>query len=171
MNCGRLRRLAGGRGYFPSVVEPDAKTAIREALTELGSSESDLGSMADAIPRLTEYLAEVAAPDFACVMAPLPPTPPVTHAGIEGLAQGWSDYGEAFENVRVELDEIVETPDHVVVLVDQIAITCHDNVEITQPSGMVFAFENGLVKRVELHLDRGAALRSAGIDPGASSSR
>jgi hypothetical protein len=49
------------------------------------------------------------------------------------------------------------------VLVDQVATTRHGSVEITQPSAMVFAYENGLVNRVEFHLDRDAALAVAGV--------
>jgi hypothetical protein len=53
-----------------------------------------------------------------------------------------------------------------VILVNQVAITRHDRVEISQPSAMVLEFAGEQVSRLEFHLDRNAALRAAGLDPG-----
>ena len=93
-----------------------------------------------------------------------PPTPPVVHPGVEGLSQGWADYRETFAGVRVRLVEIRESATHIVAVVDQHATTRHGGVEISQPSAMAIAFEGDRVSRVEFHLDRGEALRAAGIE-------
>lgn len=100
-------------------------------------------------------------------MVGIPPTAPLEFEGIEGLAAAWGDYGEAFEEVRAELDEVLESENHVVILVNQVAITRHDGVQITQPSAMVLEFAGDRVQRLEFPLDREVALRAAGLEPGA----
>ena len=147
------------------MADPDAKAVLREALEGLGGDGNDLGRMEDSLPVLAEFLSALATPDFVCVMAGLPPTPPTLHPGIEGLASAWADYGGAFETVRAELQEILESDSHLVVLVNQVGITRHGGVEISQPSAMLFAFEGGRVGRIEFHLDQAQALRIAGLDP------
>jgi len=122
-----------------------------------------VGRMEDALPVLMEFLSAFATPDFVCVMAGLPPTPPTTHPGVEGVAEAWADFSEAFESVRADLQEVLESDSGMVVLVNQVAVTRHGGVEITQPSAMLWAFEEGLVARLEFHLDQEAALRAAGL--------
>lgn len=148
------------------MADPDAKELARDVLAGFISGENDMGYMDEALPQLTTYIEAVAAPDFTCVMVGMPPTPPIVYEGVDGLARAWGDWGEAFEKVRAELQEVRESEDHLVVLVNQVATTRHHGVEISQPSAMVFAFEAGRVKRAEFHLDRDQALRSAGIEPG-----
>jgi ketosteroid isomerase-like protein len=143
----------------------DPKQVVRDWLTEIAGGDEDLGTMEEALRALTPVLKQYAAPGFALVMRGLPPTPPTTHAGVEGLVEAWSDYGAAFESVRPVLEEVLESEDHLVVMVDQVAVTKHGGVEIHQPSAMVIRFANGRVGGIELHLDRDEALRSAGLEP------
>jgi hypothetical protein len=70
--------------------------------------------------------------------------------------------------VHAELEEMLETDRHVVLLVDQVAVTRSHGVEISQPSAMVFEFADGRVTRLEFHLDRESALRVAGMKPDAA---
>jgi hypothetical protein len=65
--------------------------------------------------------------------------------------------------VRADAEEIREAGSAVVLFVNQIAVTRHGGVEMTQPSAMLWLFENGLVARLEFHLDRKAALRAGGL--------
>ena len=147
------------------MVEPDPQVLLRTFLAELAGADGDLGYMHESLPAMTEFVKEFAAPGFECVMRGLPPTPPVTHAGIGGIEAGWRDYGSAFEGVAAKLVEIRESDVHTVVIVDQQAKTRHGGVPISQPSAMVWAFENGRITRVEFHLDRIEALRVAGLEP------
>ena len=141
----------------------EAKTRLREMLSALAGEGGDLGYMDDALPVLTAVLAEVAAPDFECVMVPVAPTAPLRFPGVEGIVEAWRDYGGAIERVRARLEEVRESDDHIVLLVDQIATTAHQAVEISQPSAMVVGFEGDRVRTLEFHLDRSAALRAAGL--------
>ena len=145
------------------MAEPDPKELFRAFLTDLASGDSGI-SMDETLPGLVAFVEQFATPDFVCLMAGLPPTPPIVHPGIEGLAEGWGDYRDAFAGLRVRLIEIRESAEHIVAVVDQLATTRHGGVEISQPSAMVVAFEGHRVARVEFHLDRAAALRAAGLE-------
>lgn len=148
------------------MVEPDAKAQAFELLQSMAGASGDLGSMDDALPVLTTFLAEFAAPDFVCRMIGRPPMSDVEHPGVEGLATAWHDWGEAFKTVRIALGEVRQSENHVVLLVEQIAVTRHDAVEIRQPSAMLWRFDDEHVTALEFHLDRERALRDAGIDVG-----
>ena len=143
--------------------DPHPKELLRTVLAELAGEGSDLGTMEETLPRMTELLERYASPGFTCLMRGLPPTPPVTYEGVNGLAEAWADFGEAFESVRAVLEGVRESDNHVVVLVDQVATTRHGGVEMHQPSAMMFSFEGEHVTGVEFHLDRDEALRVAGI--------
>jgi ketosteroid isomerase-like protein len=144
------------------MADPDAKFFLEEAMAEVAGGSAGV-DMEAAVPMLAQFLSAFAAPGFVCVMHALPPTPPTTYPGVEGLEKGWADYAETFETVRADFKEIVDSEGGLVILVDQIATTRHGGVEMSQPSAMVFRFEAGRVTRLEFHLDHAEALRSAGV--------
>ena len=144
------------------MADRDTKAVALDVLSGMVGEGGDLGYMEDALPALTAFLTEIASPDFACVM--VGGGPPLTFEGVEGLAAAWRDWGEAFENVRAELEQVIESEDHIVLLANQIATTRHQGVEISHPSAMVARFEGGRLTALEFHLDRTAALRSAGLE-------
>jgi hypothetical protein len=147
---------------------PDVKAFAREAISELRKGEADLGYMDETMPMLGELLSDVADPEFETRMMAAPPVPPISYHGLEGFDKAWRDWVETFERVHAELEDLIESDDHLVLLIRQVATTRHEGVEIAQPSAMVVAFESNRVVRVEFHLDRKAALRSAGLDPQSS---
>lgn len=142
----------------------DARGLLRYALDQFRAGAVPEG--ADSLSAVREYLAACAVPDFVCIMQPIPPTPPQVHRGLEGFDAAWSDYGGAFETMRIEFEEVLESEEHIVSFGNQIATTRHGGVEISQPSALLFAFEDGLVSRIEFHIDRDAALRAAGLKDG-----
>jgi len=142
---------------------PDAKSALLEALSALLNGNRDMGEMETMLPILVEYLRAFARSDFVCAMVPSPPGRVAEYEGVDGVARAWGDWGETFESVRAEAEELREGPEAVALFVNQIAVTKHGGVEISQPSAMVWLFEGELVRRLEFHLDRGAALRAGGL--------
>lgn len=141
----------------------DAKDALLEVLSGLLDTDQDMGDTETSMPLLTEFVRAFADPDFTCAMVPLPPGPPAEYDGIEGLSAAWRDWGDAFETVRLEPEELREGAEAIVLLAKQVAITRHGGVEITQPSAMACLFSGGLVTRIEFHLDRETALRAGGL--------
>ena len=72
-------------------------------------------------------------------------------------------WGATFESVRAVAEESRVGECAVALFVNQIAVTKHAGVEITQPSALLWRFRDGLVSRLEFHLDREAALKAGGI--------
>ena len=145
------------------MAESEAKARALEVLGGFVGEGSDLGAMDDVLPVLTAFLSEVAADDFVCTMVGRPPLGDVTYPGIDGLAEAWHGWGEMFETVRAVLEEVRDSDDHIVLLVDQIATTRHDAVEIRQPSAMLWRFDGAQVSAVEFYLDQDRALSAAGL--------
>ena len=143
--------------------EAHVRSAIREGLAGLADLEGDLGETVEMADALTELVRTYASPDFECLMAPLPPTPPVAYPGIDGIGRAWRDFGETFRSVSATLERIAEGENAFVLLVSQTAITEHGGVELTQPGALVIQLEGELVRNVQFHLDQEAALRAGGL--------
>ncbi len=60
------------------------------------------------------------------------------------------------------MEAVEEVGENVLTLVNQVGTTRH-GVEVEQPSAAVWKFRDGLLARVEFHLDRERARESAGL--------
>ena len=148
------------------MAQMDTRALARDMVREFAGDDGDMGTMEEVIEPMVALLEQTAAPGFEVLMKGRPPTPPLTFPGVEGLRKGWSDYGEAFDEVRAILEEVHESDTHLVLLVDQRVTTHTGGVEMSQPSAMLFEFDdNDRVARAEFHLDREEALRVAGLEP------
>jgi ketosteroid isomerase-like protein len=79
---------------------------------------------------------------------------------IDGLRDVWADWLGAFASVRIQIEEVEDVGDNVLTFVMQTGTTRH-GVEVAQPSAAVWKFRDGLLARVEFHLDREKAIASA----------
>jgi hypothetical protein len=145
------------------MAQSDAKQAVLGFLQPLLAGEGEMGEMISALPFLVEQLRPHAAADFVCALVPVPPSPGLEFAGIDGVAAAWREWGSTFESVRGVAQDLLEGPASIVLLVDQIAVTKHGGVELRQPSAVVFLFSGEALSRVEFHLDRAAARRAGGL--------
>jgi len=143
--------------------QPDPREALRDALTGLANGDRDLGETVSMAGALAELIRPYASPDFTCLMAGLPPTPPVSYPGVDGIVRAWQDFGQTFRSVRAELDRVVETDKALIMLVRQTAVTEHGGVEMSQPGALVVEIEGEHVSNVQFHLDQTEALRAGGI--------
>ena len=108
-------------------------------------------------------LREVAHPDVECVMVGPDPTFATEARGIEGFVEAWTDWLSPFEHWRIEPDEVVESGDRVVTLVRQFGTPKGSTAEVENAGGAVWFMRDGRLARVEFHLDRELAMRSAGL--------
>ena len=143
--------------------EAHVRSAIREGLAGLADLEGDLGETVEMADALTELVRPYASPDFECLMAPLPPTPPVPYPGIKGVVRAWRDFGESFKSISATLERVAESRNAFVLLVSQTVVTDHGGVELTQPGALVIQLEGELVRNVQFHLDQEEALRAGGL--------
>ncbi len=127
----------------------EAKDALLKAIASMLEGDRDMGEMESTLPLLVDYLRLFAASSFVCAMVPMPPTPAIEYEGVDGVADAWRDWGATFESVRAEAEELHQSEEAVVLFVNQIAVTRHGGVEMTQPSAMLWLFKDGLVTRLE----------------------
>jgi ketosteroid isomerase-like protein len=111
------------------------------------------------VDRLIEAVAPLADPDFTCAMVAFDVER--EFAGPEGIRAAWSDWLEAYAELRFRVEGVQDVGDNVVMTATQIGVTRHEAVTIEQPSAAVWKFRDGRIQRVEFHLDREQARRSA----------
>ena len=148
--------------------QPDVRTALLQDLAGLATDEGDLGETMEMARGLADRIRPYAAPGFVCLMAPLPPTPPVSFPGVDGIVRAWRDFGDEFRSVHAQLERVVEAENALILLVVQTVVTEHGGVEMTHPGALVVILDGEHVSNVQFHLDREEALRAGGAsaDPG-----
>jgi ketosteroid isomerase-like protein len=118
----------------------------------------------DESQRALEAVEPLVEPDFEIKMVGPDYTPQrVTDRGFEGFRTAWLDWTSPFEVFRIDIDEVIDAGDHVVNLGRQTATTKTGGVEVNADAAAVMTFRDGKIARMEFHLDREAALRSAGL--------
>jgi ketosteroid isomerase-like protein len=83
-----------------------------------------------------------------------------SYEGVAGLREAWREWLEAFERVTFEIEGIEDVGENVLTLARQVGVSRH-GIEIEQPSAAVWKFRDGRLVRLEFHLDRRMAARSA----------
>ena len=89
-----------------------------------------------------------------------------TFKGVDGFIEGWRDFSETFEHLVTTITEVLPLGDNVVVLSTLKGKTATGGVEMAKDSAGVFTFDDGELKKAGFFLDRKAALRAAGVNPG-----
>jgi ketosteroid isomerase-like protein len=123
----------------------------------------------EAQARLRAMLAELTDRDFEVVMIGPDYLPQrLETSGPDGFREAWLDWTSPFESFSVEVEEVLDAGDKVVSLVRQRGRTRTGGVEIQSEAAAVWTVRDGRLARVEFHLDRAQAMRSAGLEPGQS---
>jgi ketosteroid isomerase-like protein len=108
-------------------------------------------------------LREVAHPDVECVMVGPDPAFSSEARGIEGFVERWTDWLSPFERWRIELEDVVESEDRIVTLIRQFGTPTGSTAEVENAGAAVWFIRDERLARVEFHLDRELAMRSAGL--------
>jgi ketosteroid isomerase-like protein len=118
--------------------------------------------------RVRQTFAELAENDFETVMVgPDYVAARLESTGFDGFRDSWLDWTSPFASYTVELERMIDGGDQVVSFVAMTGKTRTGGVEINAPGAAVWTIVDGRVRRVEFHIDRDAALRAAGLEPGA----
>ena len=130
-------------------------------LAALSSVFSDSETEIDAalVERMIEALRPLTAEDVVMVMRGSDDAFVGTYEGFDGLREGWADWLESFDRIRFEIEAVDVVGDNVLTLGRQIGTT--QGVDLEQPSAAVWKFREGLIARIEFHLDRAQAVASA----------
>jgi hypothetical protein len=122
----------------------------------------DLGEALDEgqmLELLEGALGETAEPDFEVAMVGAGQAR--EYRGIEGLREAMADWISPYSEYSVSFEGIREAPVGFIFLVRQVGRTLHGGVEVENLGATVIKVRDGRVRRVEFHLDRDAAERSA----------
>lgn len=140
----------------------DMLERVREGFA-IEAAFGDDHQAADVAEAFVAVLAPVAADDFVCVMDGGALT--TEYRGMDGLREGWTDFLGAFETISITPEEAHETPDGraVAEFVRLRGRPLGADGEIEEEGGAVWRVRDGRLSAVEFHLDRAAALRSAGL--------
>ena len=90
------------------------------------------------------------------------PAQRIEYEGLLGFVEGWRDWVEPYSRYDLSTEQLIEKGDRVVSLVNVVAVTRHDGVEITHSPAAVWTFRDGLVVEVAFYLEREEALEAAG---------
>lgn len=120
---------------------------------------------AESVENIVEVLREVSEPDFICRMVGPDGQFVAEATGPEGFLSSWGDWTSPFEEFRIEVERTIEAGDQLVDFVRQTAVTTRGGVPVETLGAGVWSFRDGRLAKAEFHLDREAALRSAGLDP------
>jgi ketosteroid isomerase-like protein len=82
--------------------------------------------------------------------------------GRAGFVEGWRDWLEPYSRYYLTTEELLDMGDRVVSLVNVVALTRHDGVELSHSPAAVWTFRDGLIVDVAFYLDRDTALAEAG---------
>jgi len=88
---------------------------------------------------------------------------PVYH-GHEGFRQFWHDFRDTWEQIRVEIRDIVEGEQRHYAVVGQFHAMGRDGIGVERPVGMVFvATADDEIRRIESYATWEGALEAAGV--------
>ncbi len=88
---------------------------------------------------------------------------PRTSVGLEGFAEAWRDWLEAWESYYIEVEEFIDAGDVVVSLTRVRAQTTRDEVAVEHRPAALWSLRGGKIARVRFYLDREEALKAAGL--------
>ncbi len=97
----------------------------------------------------------------------LPDSPPdETYRGPEGVLQFWETWRSAFDDFRLELEEIIDAGDRIIVFAAVHGRGAGSGAEVKTPSfPQVWTFgEDGRPVRVEMFTSRAEALEAVGLE-------
>jgi ketosteroid isomerase-like protein len=85
------------------------------------------------------------------------------YRGYEGLTRWLEDWGEAWAEWSIELDEFIDAGDSVVIFIRMKAKGRGSGIEIDRPDALVYGISGGLITRIDYFNDRDEALKAVGL--------
>lgn len=82
--------------------------------------------------------------------------------GFDGLCELWSEWLSAWTSYHSTVEDVIEAGGKVIVEIRDRAVARESGVEVELRAASVWTVRDGLIGRVEFHLTRESAMRSAG---------
>jgi len=92
-----------------------------------------------------------------------PGVPNLRFEGLEGFAQGWTDWLIPFDRYELDPQEIIDAGDEVLVMTHVRARTRRDGVVVEHDPAAAVTVRDGRIVRVRFFLERAEALAAVGL--------
>ncbi len=125
---------------------------VRRALEAWNSGELD---------RIVALTAE----DFEGQVAPELSAEPDTYRGREGIERYFDSFGDAFEKIHFEIEQITDAGSSVVVALRMTAVGKQTKIEVEQRNAGVWTVSGGKIAGIDTYASLEGALEAAGIEP------
>ena len=86
------------------------------------------------------------------------------YRGHDGLARWLEEWGAAWAEWRIELDEFIDAGDCVAIFIRMKAVGRGSGIEVDRPDALVYRISDGLIARIDYFNDRDEALEFAGLE-------
>lgn len=104
-------------------------------------------------------------PDFETTTPSALAVEPDTYRGPEGVRRWMDAWGDTMDEIRFEIDELVDAGERVVAVTRLVARSRTTELEFEQRVAMVWTLRDGLAVRLEPYATREEALRDVGLEP------
>jgi ketosteroid isomerase-like protein len=85
------------------------------------------------------------------------------YRGHEGFTRFWHDFREAWQDIAIEVDRIVEGTSDRFAVVARFRATGRDGIPVERPVGMAFTMRQGVIAHIENFGSGDEALAAAGL--------
>ena len=104
-------------------------------------------------------------PDFETTTPSSLALEPDTYRGAEGL-QRWMDaWGDTMDEVRFDVDELVDAGDRVIAVSRMVARSHTTGIEVEQAVALVWTLRDGRAVRLDSYATRDEAVQAVGLEP------
>jgi ketosteroid isomerase-like protein len=110
-----------------------------------------------------EQAMEGLAPDIEFVTSGAFPGLDPVYRGHEGIMRFFTDFREAWEDITIDIERIVEGPSPFYVMVGKFRATAREGLAVERPVTLLVTASGGKIQRMESFASREEAFAAAGI--------
>jgi ketosteroid isomerase-like protein len=111
-----------------------------------------------------DAVAERIHPDFETTTPPSLSVEPDTYRGPEGVRRWFDAWGGTMDEVRFDVDELLDAGDRVVAVSRMVARSHTTGLEVEQPVTLVWTLRDRQAVRLDPYATRAEALRAVGLE-------
>jgi ketosteroid isomerase-like protein len=112
-----------------------------------------------------DAIADQISPDFETTTPPSLSVEPDTYRGPEGVRRWFDAWEGTMDEVRFDVDELVDAGDRVIAVSRMVARSHTTGIEVEQAVALVWTVRDGRAVRLDPYATREEAVRAAGLEP------
>ena len=112
-----------------------------------------------------DAIADQISPDFETTTPPSLSVEPDTYRGPEGVRRWFDAWEGTMDEVRFDVDELVDAGDRVIAVSRMVARSHTTGIEVEQAVALVWTLRDGRAVRLDPYATREEAVRAVGLEP------